>query len=1027
MNLPHFYIYDASAGSGKTYTIACKYLCILLQQDQVFAFQNILAITFTNKAAAEMKQRIIKALIYFSGLDSEESYESLLEDVAKETRLNKAEIQKKSLQILKYLIPNYAGFEVSTIDSFNHRIIKTFAKDLSLIQNFEIDLEPQPYIQKAVDSLIEDVGHDIQLTEWLVDFVHYKIERDKSGDISLDLKNYAELALNENNYKAIEQIQNYSLNDLKQFKYQTLKYRDQIKEKLIDIGQDFFHLLNKQDVEKEIFPRQTIPNYFKNLIEGKIVSNFDAKWHDIAQTSFYKKTVKDTVKVQVDLIRIDIEKLFLRSKELSLNYHLSEKVLKSFVPLSMISEIQRRISQIKAEEGILFVNDFNRIISKHIRHQPAPFIYERLGEKFRHYFIDEFQDTSRLQWQNLIPLVDNAITTEHSDGTSGSLYLVGDVKQSIYEWRGGDPQQFLDLSQGRAHPFSIDAKKIVLEKNWRSAKTIVEFNNDFFEHAANFLTNPNHQSLYKSADQIFKKNNTGYVEIRFLQEKENKDLMNKQRIDNLSEIILSIKDQGFSLGDVCILVRQNKFGTKIAEEFNALDNPIPVVSQESLLIASDVKVQLLFQFLRLLEQYEQETCVDFMLMWFNHSGFDKELYHESLHKIKNLKLEEFFDYINIYNLDFDISIFQSLSLYDKVEYALRTLKIDTEANAYIQFFLDEVFEFSISKSNSMSVFLNYWEDQKSKKSISTSQTQDAVNIMTIHKSKGLEFPIVIYAHSNFTLADLRRTEDWVQIDQNHFGIPFIYERISKSSKSLNPFFEKAYYKNISSQELASLNTAYVCMTRAVEQLYILSEPTSESATSFSDILESFLKTKELYKGDKNHYSFGCQTFPRDETIKTLNLKYSNFKSYPAQKFYVNLTADNILDEKNTKAITYGQEVHDYLQKVEYSLDIKNSEIPKNLKSMLHQVVHHPDLKKYFESDWEIYNETDIAFNSKILRPDRICIKDNEAVIIDYKTGQENPAYATQLTNYKTALEAMNYSVKASYLVYIRKNIKIESL
>ena len=177
-----------------------------------------------------------------------------------------------------------------------------------------------------------------------------------------------------------------------------------------------------------------------------------------------------------------------------MDYHLSERVLKSFVPLSMISEINTRINQIKADEGILFVNDFNRIISKHIKHQPAPFIYERLGEKFRHYFIDEFQDTSKLQWQNLIPLVENAITSQYDDGTFGSLYLVGDVKQSIYEWRGGDPKQFLDLSQGEVNPFSVNAELKTLDDNWRSAKTIVDFNNEFFYHVADLLSDESHQT-----------------------------------------------------------------------------------------------------------------------------------------------------------------------------------------------------------------------------------------------------------------------------------------------------------------------------------------------------------------------------------------------------------------------------------------------------------------------------------------------------------------------------------------------------
>jgi len=1027
LNLPHFYIYDASAGSGKTYTITREYLSILLKQDKVFAFQNILAITFTNKAAAEMKQRIIKALVYFAGLETEESHESLLDDVVSQTHLSKQEIKKKSLQILKYLIPNYAGFEVSTIDSFNHRIIRTFAKDLKLVQNFEIDLDTQPYIKQAIENLIEDVGYDKELTEWLVDFVQYKINRDKSGNIRLDLEDYAKLVLNEINYEALETLQQYNLKELKENKYQLQDKIKSIKQEIIATAEKFFKLIDSEGIEEKNFKGKYIPKYFRKLIGGEVQDKFESGWHNIKETDFYTKTQSLEITEKIDSIRPEIEDIFLKSKSLCIEYHLSEKVLKSFVPLSMISEIQKRINHIKTEEGILFVNDFNRIISKHIKHQPVPFIYERLGEKFRHYFIDEFQDTSKLQWENLMPLVDNAITAEHSDGNSGSLYLVGDVKQSIYEWRGGDPKQFLDLSQDNSNPFSIKAEKITLENNWRSSKTIVEFNNGFFNHAADYLTDPKHQHLYKNATQKHKKDLEGYVDIRFLKEQEDKSLMDNQRILSLQGIIESVKSQGNELRDICILVRKNRFGTAIAEAFNDLENPIPVVSQESLLIASDVKVQLLTQFLKLVENYEPEHSIDFILSWFNYTHYDEALYHEALVQLKHLDYHVFFDHLKHYCIDFETSIYENLSLYDKAEYVLRALDMGADANAYIQFFLDEVFEFSTSSTKSMSDFLEYWNDQKSNKSISTSESQNAVNIMTIHKSKGLEFPVVIYAHANFKLADLSKTEDWVSVDENKFGVPFVYDNISKNSKTLSSSFEEVYHHNVSKQELASLNAAYVCMTRAVEQLYILSEPIRTRSVTFENILVGYLKHTGQYEDEKEHYVFGKQKSKVIAHSQNNIPNQSNFESYPAQYYYSSLTADNHIKEILSGALEYGREVHDYLQKIETINDVEKHHITHEVRQLLKEVINHHDLAGYFTKDWTIYNETDIIFNGALLRPDRVCLKNKEAVIIDYKTGKEDPSHLKQLTNYKEALEAMDYSVEKAYLVYIRKNIYVKSL
>ncbi|NBC58913.1 MAG: UvrD-helicase domain-containing protein [Bacteroidetes bacterium] len=1021
MNKPHFYIYDASAGSGKTYTITREYLCILLQQEKVFAFQNILAITFTNKAAAEMKQRIINALVFFAGLKTDVEYDNLLDDVAIQTGFSKPKIQKKSLQILKYLIPNYAGFEVSTIDSFNHRIIKTFAKDLKLSQNFEVEMEVEPILKKAVENLINEVGIDDNLTTWLADFVNYKIDRNKSGDIILDLFDYAQLVLNENNYQALRQIDTLDHKNLKRIKSQLTNQIKSVKKELKIIGEDFFKFLDDNQIEPQSFYKYII-DYFNNIQNDKIVDEFKSKWHDIKNHSLYKKSTHEIQKQSIDEVRIQIEDLFLKSKALSLKYHINERILKSFVPLAMISEIQRHIKNIKEEEGILFINDFNRLISQHIKHQPAPFIYERLGEKFRHYFIDEFQDTSRLQWHNLIPLIDNALSGEHEDGIPGHLYIVGDVKQSIYEWRGGDPQQFLDLSQGYSNPFSIEMDREILESNWRSAKTIVDFNNGFFEYAAQFLTNPDQKQLYLNAKQHPQNTNEGYVDIRFLPEQADNTIQHQQHIKELQQIINKLADQGYRLSDICILVRQNKYGSAIVESFNELDKPIPVISQESLLIASDDRVKLLTQFLKLNQDFNTDLCVDFFLLWFNHLDYNTQSYHKALSELKGKTYQEIIELLHTYNIDFNLMVYENLSLYDKAEYALRSLGLHHQANAYIQFFLDEIYEFSNSKSSSLAQFLDYWEEQKDKKSISTSGSQNAVNIMTIHKSKGLEFPVVIYANANFEWCNLSRSYDWVNIEDQNLDIQYTYDNISKKSKNLSTSFEESYQRHISKVELANLNAAYVCMTRASEQLYILSEPLRASALKFEDILVGYLKYIENYKENQNRYSFGQPLDKKNSGSESQHIEPSTFYSTDVEGIYNTLSADtSYLNLKDDNRI-YGEEIHNQLQKIKYHQDIGQEKL-SNI-TQLKNIIHHPELSEYFENQWNIYNEKEICFEGKILRPDRICVKDDKAVIIDYKTGKEETSHFKQLTEYKEALEALGFSIKTSILVYIRKNINI---
>lgn len=1027
METSAFYIYDASAGSGKTYTITKEYLSILLEQDKSFAFQNILAITFTNKAAAEMKQRIISALIHFAGLGTTDDFDSLLDDIAQQTKLSTSEIQKKSFNILKFLIPNYASFEVSTIDSFNHRIIRTFARDLSITQNFEIDMDSAPYIQQAIEQLVDEVGENKELTTWLIEFVKYKVNNNKSGNIEKDLVNYAELILNENNYEALELIQKFSLDDLKHIKSKIISYQNHLLKDLKSLAEEFFEVIETHHLDPKDFKGRFIPKYFNKLAEGNILNKFSAAWHNITETKFYNVSAKDHIKAAIDSIRPDIEELFLTSKTKSLEYHLADRVLKNFVPLAMISEVQKRLKAIKEEKGILFINDFNRIISQHISKQPAPFIYERLGEKFRHYFIDEFQDTSKLQWQNLKPLVENAITMEHTDGTSGHLYLVGDVKQSIYEWRGGDPQQFLDLSQGHDQPFSVKSKRKVLEHNWRSAKEVVNFNNSFFEFAAQKLSNPKHQKLYANAAQHHKKTKQGYVEIQLMPEIKDKKEQLDYRVSALKTIIDEVKDSGFALKDICILVRKNKQGSALAEAFNDLKDSIPVVSQESLLIASDNKVNILIKFLNFIHAYNQESCIDFALEWLLYTDIDNEILTTKLHQLKDANFIQAIDELKTFGLELNLNLYRQLSLYDKTEYVIRLLGFDHNANVYLQFFLDEIFDYAQKKSPSMQDFLSYWEEVKTRKSITTSKNIDAVNIMTIHKSKGLEFPVVIYAEANFILADLGQTNDWISLDENKFGIPYFYSSISKSICGLSTAVDKAYSKNISKEELSNMNNAYVAMTRAEEQLYILSEPITHSKDEkFEDLLKGFLESQSLFDKSKSKYSFGQKGKRPKKEAKVISVN-SGFDSYSTEQFYNSLTADEVIHRPTSSQQIYGQDVHDLLQNIVYKDDLSKIHAEKEILNKLKNIINHETLSAYFENDWRVYNETDLVYDHQILRPDRVCTKGKEAVILDYKTGTEREVHQEQLTSYKAALEAMGFSIKSAFLVYIRKTIYIKTV
>lgn len=945
----NFTIYNASAGSGKTYTITKEYLTILLSEPHPFAFQFILAVTFTNKASSEMKSRILNTLIGFSGLDDSKLDAYLLNDISSLVNITKEEAQKRSYSVLKQLINNYADFEVSTIDSFNHRIIRTFARDLRIAQNFSIELETKNYITKAVDQLIEELGQDDELTKWLSDFVSFKIQNNTSGDIRTQLNGFAELVLNENNYTYLKHLQSIDFNDYKNAKQVVLEKRHFFKEKIKQLRDDFFELLNTNNIDPTSFPRQTIPNTFHKAVEGTIKLPINYDEDSIQHVSFYNASVKKDEKARIDSLRTPIEQFILNLKNSYYELEILNRVLKSITPLAMIGQIQKKLNAIKEEEEVLFVNDFNRLISHQVIKQPAPFIYERLGEKFRHYFIDEFQDTSKLQWQNFIPLAEHALSSEDFTSKGSSLFLVGDVKQSIYEWRGGDPELLMDLYFKTSNPFTITPTNEELNNNWRSDKNIVEFNNQFFEFSAQELSNEDHRNIYQNVEQNAKSKDEGYVEIKFLEDEKDKSILLDNRIDELLRIVKTSQNQGYNLGDICILVRTNKNGLEIVEALNALEHPIPVVSQESLLIKNDVKVELLISFFYLITSFSEDFKVEFLLKWFNFNSIDSSKIHKNIQELLKLDEKRFYNTILKHNIDFQLDDYQSLPMYSKAEYCLKCLGFEKNMNAYMQFFLDEVFKFSNSTSQDITEFLKHWESNKNKFSISTPESANAIKIMTIHKSKGLQFPIVIYAYANFQFSKLKMTKDWILLDEDNYGLPLYYESISESIKHLNEEFSSTFEKNVKKTELANINTAYVSMTRAEKQLYILVEPKKfKNSLDFRELLINFLTSKGMYNKDETRYTIGSIPTKTNKIEYIPEDKTYDFNSYSSTRFYSTLTSEDNSNHDLLKSKAYGIELHKALESVTYAEDFFQKNMDSAYKTEIEQIITNPDISKYYK-------------------------------------------------------------------------------
>lgn len=1042
-----FLIYNASAGSGKTFTLVKVYLKILFTSSQHTAFKNILALTFTNKAVAEMKERVVDMLIEFSDPRILTHPTPMFEMLSLELNLEPKPLHQKSKEILNAIAHNYAAFDISTIDKFNHRLIRTFAHDLKLPVNFEVELDTKTMLSKAVDQLIDKAGTEKELTKVLVDFAIEKADDDRSWDVAFDFNKIAQVLINENDIPFFESFKDKSIADFKELKTQLLNQTAQLEQDIIKKGQEALDLIDQNNLLFSDFSSSYLPKHFLKLTEGNVDVNINMlKWQtDLRDGNpLYPKRIEAYKMATIDAIQPTIWTLFEQTRQHIIQIKFLKNILKNITPLSVLNAIYKSLQDIKADEDLVLISEFNSLISTEIKSQPAPFIYERIGEKYKHYFIDEFQDTSSKQWENLIPLIDNAISSQNLKGETGSVMLVGDAKQAIYRWRGGKAEQFIDLYTGQQQPFYIHQKIENLPANYRSLRTIVNFNNEFFKHISTFaLSNKSHQEIYEASHQTQSLKGEGFVELSFLEfETEDKDEVYGNKV---LETIKKAQENGFELRDICIIVRKSKEGIALAEYISATG--LPIISSESLLLKNSPEVQFLTNIIALASQPDNEMLKIEILSYLANYHLQLEDKHMFFQNLVHLDAVEMFKALNQYHLFYDFNQFLQLPFYEAVESVVRHFNLNKTSNAYVQFFLDEILDYLQKFNAGPSNFMAHWEIKKEKMSIASPQGNNAVQIMTIHKSKGLEFPVVIFPYANQDIYfDLSPTL-WFPVDPETFnGFSNVYINVNKDLENLGELAQTMYADYRAQLELDSMNLLYVVLTRAVEQLYIVSEydvdkGQNEKLNTYSGLFLNYIKTAGLWTDSEKTYIFGNPT-------RVLSAK--KVEPSTIQKQFISVAKENhdlrivtnsgyLWDTEQEAAIEKGNLVHLILSKIKSANDINfvfdefenngelNTDQCSELKPIIQHVVHHEQLKAFFLPELTVYNERDILImDGPILRPDRIVVNNNlETVIIDYKTGAEDAAHQNQIVNYQRILEEMGFNVVKRILVYINEDIHVK--
>jgi len=1039
-----FQVYNASAGSGKTFTLVKQYLKVLLTSNDLFMFQKVLAITFTNKAAGEMKERVLFNLEEFAkGSESD-----LLKIILRETDLDSTIIQERSKKILDAILKNYSAFSITTIDSFTHKIIKSFAFDLGLSLNFEVEMDAISLLNEAVDVLISKIGTDQKLTDLLIDYSLDKIDDDKSWDISKDLNDFAKVLLNEDDVKHFRRLADKKLDDFFELKNKIQKSNKGIENEYKVFGNEVLSFIETSGVQLSDFAYTgEFPKHFQKLTKLRFLKfddlKFDARLNTVIEdgknlfagkASVASKDTIEGISEQLRLYYYQSKDLYNRTYS---SYLLNKITLKSIIPLAVLNNVNSELNNIKEDNNIRLNSEFNQLISDNIKNEPAPFIYERIGQRFQHYFIDEMQDTSVLQWQNLIPLIENALAQENSN-----LLLVGDGKQAIYRWRGGKAEQFIDLGSNEISPFNIQKEIKNLETNYRSYSEIINFNNTFFSHTANFIHNESYKNLFIEGNgQLENAKKGGFVSLSFLEKEEDKEDEKVKYPKKVLEKINQLKDD-FYLNEICVLTRTKKDGIAVADYLS--ENGVSIISSETLLLKNNSKINFIIDFLYSIQNTNDEEK-RFEVLYFLHEHLQLKVPKHEFFK-KHVKSTNAFIFENLksYGISFNFPVFQQVPFYEKIEEIIRGFRLVNSSNAYVQFFLDVVLE-QQRKATDIGDFLEFWELKKDKLSIVASENANAVQVMTIHKSKGLEFPVVIFP-CDVNIYKQINPKIWFDDLPKEYHFKELLIDYKEDLVLINERGLEIYNQQREELELDNFNLLYVSLTRAVEQLHIITEKKISAKgivnlNHYSGVFINYLKEQNLWQEDLLDYSFGnIERAKNKEAAESLAEIHQKFISTPWQEHNIVLlaSASKLWDTAQGKAIDFGNLFHEMLSKIITKNDVNSVTIKyhqkgfinkvqlKLIKEMMYLVVNHPKLAVYFSDKVTVFNEREIVdFDNQVVIPDRLVFNHlNEVTVIDYKTGSPSSEHHQQLLKYERVLKSMDFKVGKKLLIYINAEVDV---
>ncbi len=1055
--------YSASAGSGKTTELTRKYISRLFGSKN--GYRKILAVTFTNKAASEMKSRILEQLwLISSGILNDE-----IERLCFLTKRSPDQIKSEAQKILENILHDYSRFYVGTIDSFFQKVLKAFTREAGLQSGYLIELDHSVILSEAVSNMLAGLEKDKMLLDWVAEFADTRIEEGRSWNIKKEIILLAEELFREK-YKLLSTSDRSKLRDrdlLSDYVREMKSMRSDFFSHLHSEGAKIRMLLDRHVVTDDMFfqGKKGVPSFVKKISSYKL---------DTAGplNSYIQKVLDEPPKWStsqvpapqlVAALKDGLDELIIQSvRYYNRNFtdiNTADAILANIYSLGILTDVLGNVHEITTAENKFLLSDAGELLYLIIGKDQTPFIYEKIGNSFRHYMIDEFQDTSAIQWNNFKPLIDNSM------GEGFENLVVGDVKQSIYRWRNSDWKIFDKIiNQEIGNRLKIEK----LDTNYRSRENIVAFNNTLFSIIPCLLDNQNENEdikfadLYADAQQKSDgKKNGGFLNFEFVEESDEKKFKDIV-LQKLPGIIENLQNKGYKGSDIGILVRWNREGTDILNymlDYRLSIKPeqrekynYEIISNESLILDQNPVVGFIISFLTWIT--DPSDNISRALIFRNYllaTGRPVSEAESLLIRYSESELEKFFphDYNSF------LEEVQHLPLFECVEKIINFFSLGSYGgnSAYLNSLQDCVLEFSAGNSSETPAFLEWWSTTGSKKSIILSELQDSIRVMTIHKSKGLQFKVVILPFLTWQLNHEKNPTIWIKPEKAPFNkLALVPVKYRKSLVYSN--FSREYYEEKVSSVVDNLNLVYVAFTRAVDCLIgfcpgkSVNRPLAVSAVLKQAIQtdsgnKSYKPSLDLLKYfDENKGSFLCGEIP----VRSEDMKINPVNEVTLPGYIVNLSLNKLklkfhgenflisLSEDQAVKLNYGRIMHEVFSLISTADDIHEAvskmvlegKIPESQREELvrkiSEVISGPAVREWFKAGSVTIKETDILLPSgSTQRPDRIILKDDNAIIVDFKFGVEKPGYLTQVNNYRKLMHEMGYKNVEAFLWYVDIN------